>query len=314
MSRFVSIAMLAWSIAPVPALAAQGQPGSEDAAGQPASTAPAAPADDAAELAKKLNNPIASLISLPFQENVDFGEGVTDDGQKMTLNIQPVIPISITKGTNLIVRTIVPVVWQDNLFGNNSSQFGLGDTVQSLFFSPKKPTAGGIIWGAGPVFLYPTGTDKFTTGKKWGAGPTFVVLKQFGTTTVGLLANHIWSVAGSNERPGISATFIQPFLAYTTKTAATFSINTESTYDWKSNQWKVPINALVSQLVRLGKQPGLVRGRRPLLCCAARWRARLGRPPRVHPAVPEEIGHSNLCHRWKPDYRRGYRMTRSRKP
>ena len=217
--------------------------------------APPPAADDAADLAKKLSNPIASLISVPLQWNMDFREGLTDDGQKMTLNIQPVVPISITKGTNLIVRTIVPVIWQTNLLGNNTSQFGLGDTTQSFFFSPKKPTAGGIIWGAGPVFLYRTGTNEFTTGKKWGAGPTVVALKQMGPITVGFLGNHIWSVAGSNERPDISSTFLQPFLSYITKRQTTFSINTESTYNWKTKEWKVPINVAVAQLTRIKKQP-----------------------------------------------------------
>ena len=186
---------------------------------------------------------------------MDFRIGPDDTGNKTTLNIQPVIPIGITNNANLIVRTIVPVVWQTNLRGDNVSEFGLGDTTQSFFFSPKKPTAGGIIWGVGPVLLYPTGTSQFTTGDKWGAGPTIVVLKQFGPTTVGLLANHIWSVAGSGDRPDISSTFLQPFVSYTTKRATTFGINTESTYNWETKQWTVPINVTVAQLVRIGKQP-----------------------------------------------------------
>jgi hypothetical protein len=252
------IALLAALLTPAlatPASAAQ----DSGAGGQPAEPSapagPAAPADDSAELAKKLSNPVASLISVPFQANMDFSEGLTDSGNKMTLNIQPVVPIGITENFNLIVRTIVPVIWQTDLLGNNTSQFGLGDTTQSFFFSPKKPTAGGIIWGAGPVFLYRTGTNEFTTGKKWGVGPTIVVLKQFGPTTVGFLGNHIWSVAGSNERPDISSSFLQPFVSYTTKRATTFTLNTESTYNWKTKEWKVPINLLVSQLVRIKKQP-----------------------------------------------------------
>ncbi|HSU67435.1 MAG TPA: hypothetical protein VLJ39_11220 [Tepidisphaeraceae bacterium] len=214
-----------------------------------------APGDDAQELAKKLSNPVASLISVPFQGNFDVGSGVTGDGSKFTLNIQPVVPISISTNANLIVRTIVPVIAQANIRGDHETDFGLGDVVQSFFYSPKKPTAGGIIWGAGPVFLYPTGTSQYTTGKKWGAGPTFVVLKQFGQTTVGLLANHIWSVAGSNNRPAVSSTFLQPFVSYTTKGATTYTFNAESTYNWKTKQWSVPINATIAQLVRIGKQP-----------------------------------------------------------
>lgn len=248
-------ALLSSALAAAPALALEESDGAELSVATPEPAAPAASGDDAAALAKKLSNPVASLISVPFQENFDFGIGLTDDGNKSTLNIQPVVPISISKSANLIVRTIVPVIWQTNLFGNNISQFGLGDTTQSFFYSPKKPTTGGIIWGAGPVFYYPTGTNQYTTSKKWGAGPTIVVLKQSGPTTVGLLANHIWSVAGSNDRPDISSTYLQPFVSYTTKRATSFTLNTESTYNWETKQWTVPINLMVGQLVRIGKQP-----------------------------------------------------------
>ena len=248
-------AMLLLSSFAATALAEQKPAGPEESSGPPAPEASSPAADDAESLAKKLSNPVASLISVPFQANMDFGIGLTDDGNKATLNIQPVVPISISSNANLIVRTIVPVIFQTNLFGNDTSQFGLGDTTQSFFYSPKMPTAGGIIWGAGPVFLYPTGTNQYTTGDKWGAGPTIVVLKQKGQFTIGVLANHVWSVAGSKSRPDISSTFLQPFVSYTTKRATTYTINTESTYDWISDQWTVPINVTVSQLVRIGKQP-----------------------------------------------------------
>lgn len=130
-----------------------------------------------ADLAKQLSNPIASLISVPFQVNYDRGYG-PDDGHRVTLNIQPVIPISLNEDWNLISRTILPVISQDDIAGPSGDQFGLGDTVQSFFFSPKEPTAGGIIWGAGPVFLIPTATDDLLGGEKWGIGPTVVALKQ----------------------------------------------------------------------------------------------------------------------------------------
>lgn len=250
----IGLATLA-AILAVPAGAAAQEAVSDQSSDQPANGAAGVPASDAESLAKKLSNPIASLISVPFQANADFGIGLVEEGSRYTLNIQPVVPISISSNTNMILRTIVPVVYQDDLRGDGASEFGLGDTVQSIFFSPKAPTRGGLIWGAGPVFLYPTATDRFTGGDKWGFGPTFVVLKQMGPVTVGALGNHIWSVAGSDDRPDVSATFLQPFVSYTTKKATTYSLNTESTYDWKSEQWQVPINISVSQLVRLGKQP-----------------------------------------------------------
>ena len=127
--------------------------------------------------------------------------------------------------------------------------------MQSLFFSPKAPTPGGLIWGVGPVFLLPTASDSLLGGEKWGLGPTGVVLTQRGPWTVGALANHIWSVGGDSSRADISATFVQPFLSYTTKSATSFVLNTESTYDWKGETWSVPINMAVNQMLKFGRQP-----------------------------------------------------------
>jgi hypothetical protein len=202
-------------------------------------------------LAKKLVNPVADLISVPFQFNYDEGFGPKEAG-RVLLNVQPVIPFSLNQDWNIISRTILPVVYRESLATGIDSKFGLGDTVQSLFLSPKQSRP---IWGIGPVILLPTATDDVLGSEKWGAGPTGVVLVQEGPWTYGILANHIWSFAGDDDRDEVNATFLQPFLAFTTRTATTFTINTESTYDWNAEQWTVPVNAQVTQLLKLGNQP-----------------------------------------------------------
>lgn len=101
--------------------------------------APAAGADAAAELAKKLSNPVASLISFPIQMNFDYGQGAGGDGYKFVTNVQPVVPITLSKDWNVISRTILPLACQSHIVGSGS-QGGLGDILQSLFFSPKEPT------------------------------------------------------------------------------------------------------------------------------------------------------------------------------
>ena len=105
--------------------------------------------DDAAELAKKLQNPVAALISVPAQSNFEWGGGPGSEGFKFTLNVQPVIPITLTDDWNLISRTIVPIIHQDDVIPD-SSQSGIGDILQSAFFSPQQPGPGGIIWVQDP--------------------------------------------------------------------------------------------------------------------------------------------------------------------
>jgi hypothetical protein len=216
--------------------------------------ASSARAETGENIAMQLSNPVAALISVPFQLNHERNIGSARDGTRWLLNIQPVVPFELNADWNIISRTIVPVVWQDDIFPGAGSQSGVGDIVQSVFFSPKAPTAGGLIWGVGPVLLVPAGSDDLLTTGKWGAGPTGVVIRQQGPWTIGALANHIWSFAGDSSRAYVDATFLQPFVTYTTRTATTFSLNSESTYDWESRQWTVPINTGVAQVLRLGDQ------------------------------------------------------------
>jgi len=176
--------------------------------------APALAQDDqAAELAKKLSNPLAALISVPMQYNRDEYGGANDGATVSRLNIQPVIPFSLNTDWNVISRTIVPLIDQRDFPAAAMNESGLGDINASLFFSPKSPTAGGWIWGAGPVFLLPTATKDVLGTEKWGIGPTGVALKQTGPWTVGMLANHIWAAAGNDSRRNVSATFLQPFVS-----------------------------------------------------------------------------------------------------
>jgi hypothetical protein len=210
-------------------------------------------ADDDAELAKKTQNPIADLISVPIQNNWDFNIG-PEDATYFKSNIQPVIPISITDDMNLITRTIVPVLNQESPVPDGSTHSGLGDITQSFFFSPKK-SINGWIAGGGPVLLYPSATEDELGSEKWGAGPTVVLLKQEDGWTYGGLSNQIWSFAGSDSRTDVNATFLQPFLAYTTKTYTTYGLNTESTYDWEGDQWSAPINATITQLLKVKGLP-----------------------------------------------------------
>ncbi len=205
------------------------------------------------ELAMKLQNPVANLISVPMQSNWDFGIG-PKDSTRYLLNVQPVIPVSISDDYNLIIRTIMPFIDAEAPTDESHDLTGLGDITQSFFFSPKEPVDGWIV-GFGPALLFPSATNNSLGSEKWGAGPTAVLLKQVGGWTYGMLGNQIWSYAGDDDRDDVSSTFLQPFGSYTTKMHTSFVLNTESSYDWENTQWTVPLNLMVAQLLKVGSQP-----------------------------------------------------------
>jgi len=210
--------------------------------------------DNVEELAKKLANPIAALISVPVQYNYDEYGGVADGASVNRLNIQPVIPFSLSEEWLVITRTIVPLVDQNDFPLDAMNESGLGDITASQFFSPRTSGPFGLIWGVGPVELLPTASEDVLGTEKWGLGPTVVALKQEGPWTIGFLGNHIWSVGGDDDRADINATYMQPFVSYTTKTKTTIGLVTESTYDWNAKQWSVPVIPAVQQMFKIGPQ------------------------------------------------------------
>jgi len=203
----------------------------------------------AAELAKAAQNPIANMMSFPFQNNTSFNIGPNDRTQNV-LNIQPVLPFSDGR---LITRTIFPVIWQPDPVTSSETSTGLGDINFTAFYSPATE---GVTWGIGPVLSLPTGGES-RGSQKWGIGPSFVVLAMPGQWVTGILINNIWSFAGKEERADVSKMLLQPFLNYNFGTTGYyFSFAPIITADWKAEEdkWIVPIGATIGKLSRIGSK------------------------------------------------------------
>jgi len=226
-------------------------PSSPSRAQQPA--APAPEHEGNAELAKKLANPVSDLVSVPFQFNWEQNVGPHDD-TRFILNVQPVMPFSLTKKTNLIARVIVPLVSQPTPSEGGAPTFGVSDVLTSFFISPKE---GSFTWGVGPVISFPSTSEPTLGTGKWSVGPTVVVLKQKGPWTVGALFNQIWSVAGNDDRQDVNQMFLQPFVAYNTKSLWTITLQSETTANWEAEEdkWTVPVNLIFSKLSSFGPFP-----------------------------------------------------------
>jgi hypothetical protein len=211
-------------------------------------------ADKSAELAKSLANPLAAMISVPTQLNFDENIGADEKGSMIQMNIQPVLPFTLNEDWYLISRTIISLINQEDIPIAGAGESGLGDLLQSFFFSPSKISEEGWIWGVGPAILLPTASNDALGTEKWAIGPTAVALKQQGPWTVGILLNHLWSFAGEDDRADVNASYIEPWLSFVTSSNTTISISAETTYDWETSEWGVPVNFIVDQLLQFGEQ------------------------------------------------------------
>ncbi|HEY4977613.1 MAG TPA: hypothetical protein VII25_00480 [Candidatus Acidoferrum sp.] len=234
--------------------ATPGKPGAQE-------EKPAAGGESADALRKAAQNPIANLISVPVQENWNFNIGPADRTQNV-LNVQPVIPVSLSKDVNLIVRWITPVIYQPVSVPQETGSpvqtgyYGLGDMQPAFFISPKKSK---VTWGVGPQLLLPTATKTGILGQgKFGMGPTAVALVQPGKWTLGILVNNVWSVAGHSNLPDVNQFLLQYFINYNLSKGWYLTWQPTLTANWEAtsgNRWVVPFGGGIGRIMKLGAQP-----------------------------------------------------------
>ena len=211
--------------------------------------------NNADELRRATQNPMADLISFPIQNNTNFNFGPLEKTQNVT-NIQPVIPFKLNEDWLLISRTIAPLINQPEFFKGQDSKFGLGDINQSLFLGPSNP--GKVIWGAGSIFMLPTASDERLGTEKWGAGPAAVVLTMRAPWVFGILGQNIWSFAGDGDRDDVNQMLVQYFVNYNLPNGWYLTSSPIITANWEAdsdNTWTVPFGGGFGRLFRIGKLP-----------------------------------------------------------
>jgi hypothetical protein len=256
-------------------VAAQGAPSAPQQ--QPETSQNPPSEDQTKDLTKAVQNPVASLISVPLQNNTNFDIGPNNRTQDV-LNIQPVIPIRVSENWNLIIRVIMPLIFQPSIPLNRLGTLGLGDMNPTFFLSPAKPKK--LIWGVGPTFLLPTATDPILGQGKWSIGPSVVVLVQPGHWTLGALVNNVWSFAGSNRAlqvppqllpcgscglpvgasntTNVNQMLLQYFINYNLQKGWYITLQPVITANWEAgsgNVWTVPFGGGVGRIMHLGLQP-----------------------------------------------------------
>ena len=206
------------------------------------------------DLAKASQNPIGNMISLPFQNNTNFGIG-PDDAVSNVLNVQPVYPVPLSPKWNLINRAIIPLIYRQELIPGTGSAAGLGDISYTGFISPSKP--GKVIWGVGPSFVFPTAQEERFASDKWSAGAGVVVLSMPGNWVIGALVQNVWSFAGDDNAGDVNQMLLQPIINYNLADGWYLTSVPVITANWEAdqkNRWTVPIGGGFGKITRWGKQ------------------------------------------------------------
>jgi hypothetical protein len=210
---------------------------------------------DIEDLAKKAQNPVSDLIAVPIEHNFNFDVGMDGDIQHVTVS-SPVLPVKLNKKWILINRAIIPAIYQPLLAPGVGDEFGLGDINFTTFLSPRE-TSSGTTWGVGPSLTIPSASNEVLGTEKWLLGPAFVVFKDIGSWSTGLLISNAWSIGGESDRADVNAGFMQPWFYYNFPSGAYIFYEPVITVDWEADsgeRWTVPLGIGVGKITTIGTQ------------------------------------------------------------
>lgn len=237
--RSVAIGLASITAVAVPA-AAQGPAPGEPAPG------------DVTALAKATQNPVADLLAIPLQFNFNSG-GDLGDRTALNLNVQPVVPISLTSEWIVVARTIIPLYNLPDQSGDGAS--GVGDIVSELLVSSAEAST--FQWGVGPVFSLPTATLAPVRTGSWAAGPAAVGLVTTGRWVAGALATQTWTFADYGDRREVEQLQIQAFANFNFGQGWAVVAAPLIIADWTAssdNAWTVPLGGGLTWTTHVGDQ------------------------------------------------------------
>jgi hypothetical protein len=207
------------------------------------------------QLLKQLANPLSAMASVATVLNFDYHIGPGEDGHRTTLSFQPTIPLHLGEQWNIVSRTVLPIVYQEDVTPGAGSQLGIGDLTEAVYAAKVEPGPRGWVWGAGPIVQVPIGSEDLLTNKKWSLGPSAAAVKQLDDFTFGIIASQIWSIGGSGQRPDVNMGLYSPFITYQSEGLWNLELQVPFTYDFNAHQWTVPVQLRIEKLVSFKKVP-----------------------------------------------------------
>jgi hypothetical protein len=207
------------------------------------------------QVLRQLANPLSAMASIATILDFDYHIGPGEDGHRTTMFVQPTIPIHLGESWNVVSRTNLPIVYQEEISPGSGTQTGIGDLTEVAYLAKVQPGPRGWVWGGGPIVQIPIGSEDLLTNHKFSLGPSMAFVKQEGDFTYGVIASQLWSIGGSDQRPDVNVGLLDPFVTYRSEGLWNLTLHVPATYNFHAQQWTVPVSLTVEKLVSFQAMP-----------------------------------------------------------